>query len=220
MTALAQERPACSKQIGLHGTVRVVAIAAVLDHGLVLPQVRPALFLVALIAVVVEGGLHQHGLAAAAVRVVAVRAGGLAFQYRVSRWQAKLSLLTSMAAGAVVQLALCGQHRISRGVAVMAAGAGEVFLLVDATQPEHLVFLLVAGQASAIGGLGGRCPFRAKAYVRWIAGGPALVILADTVTTDAAGSAAAFKIAVWCSKDGVDGLIGGVPVTHQATRLG
>ncbi len=191
-----------------------MAIAAVLYDWLMLPEMRSALFLVALIAIVVDRGGSKHGFGAGAVRVMAVGARGFAFQNGMARGQSKLSLLSRVATGAIVQLSVRGQHGVTGSVAVVAATAGQVFLLVDAAQPKHLGFFLVAGQTGGVTLLRRRVPFGAEAHIWRILGRAPLMRVTSAVTAHAASSAAARELTVGGFKYGMYGLIGRVPMAH------
>ena len=91
---------------------------------------------------------------------------------------------------------------------VVTVRAGEILLLVCTAQPEHLAFLLVAGQADAVGVRGGQRPLRPKTLVRRVAGGPALMVRAHAMTAHAAGRAAAVQITVGRFENRVNRFIG------------
>ena len=82
---LAQKGPTCGQQAGVHRTVWFVTGAAIFSYRWVIPQVWTALVVVTAVAVVIQGRLYQVRLAGAAVWIVAVDAGGLAFEYRMAR---------------------------------------------------------------------------------------------------------------------------------------
>src|SRR5215510_608026 len=79
---LAQARPRHLQHEVVHRAVRIVAIRAVLTHRRVLEQERTALLGMALVASVVGRCVAQQGLRVAAMGVMAVGAGHLAFAQR------------------------------------------------------------------------------------------------------------------------------------------
>src|ERR1700694_4304315 len=71
MALLAQAGTRDLQQEVVDRAVRIVAVQAVLANGRMLPQERPALLRVTLVAIVVDGGFLEQSLRVAAVRVVA-----------------------------------------------------------------------------------------------------------------------------------------------------
>ena len=136
VTLLAQEGAAGGQQAGLHRTVRVVAVAAILDDRLVFPQVGPALLLVALVAVVVQGGRGQHRFGAGAVGVVAIVTAGAALGDGVARGQFQFCAHAAVAIQALGLRRAGIQRQVIGLVGIVAVGAGKVFLLVGTTGPE------------------------------------------------------------------------------------
>ena len=74
-----------------------MAVGAVLNDGCVLPQERSALFRVAGVAGLGNGVLHHQARAGRTMRVVAVGAGDLAIEDRMSREAMKLGALILVA---------------------------------------------------------------------------------------------------------------------------
>jgi hypothetical protein len=84
---LAQEWPTGGQQPVVHGTVGTVTQAAILGCGRVFEQERPALLGVAGVAGVVERRFDQRRFGGRTMRIVAVDAGGSAFEDWMSRTQ-------------------------------------------------------------------------------------------------------------------------------------
>jgi len=72
---LAQVGLACNQQVFIIGTMGCVAVGAIFLYRGVLPQERPALFSVAVIALFVDRVANQVSRSGAAVGIVAVGAG-------------------------------------------------------------------------------------------------------------------------------------------------
>ena len=85
VTLLTQEGCPGSQQRVVNGTVRPVALPAVLGSRRVFEEVGAALLGVTVVAAVVQCRLNEHGFRTAAVRIVAVDTGGTPFIYRVAR---------------------------------------------------------------------------------------------------------------------------------------
>ena len=148
VTLLAQGGAAGREQALVDCAVGAVAEAAVLGRRRVLPQERSALFLVALLAAVIDGGLVQAGVPEAAMGIVAVAAGGLALGYGMAGGQQQFRLYPRVASEAGL-LRPGGQCRVLLPVAVVATVAGHAFALVFTTGPVQGAAAAVAAETAA-----------------------------------------------------------------------
>jgi hypothetical protein len=198
--------------------VRCVTGAAVFGDRCVLPQVWAALFIVTAIALIIQRGLLQRIIRAAAMGVVTIGAGSLPLQYGVTRWQSQFSLLAGVAGKAGVQFTAALHHGIALAVAVVTAGAGHLLLLVHTTHPEHLV-LFMAPQTNAIGLVRGLSPARTETLRGSVVGWIVHVCFAAAMAADTGCGAATIKLAMGRLENGVYRRITTDRVTTQATRL-
>src|SRR5215470_10313509 len=143
---LAQPRPRDLQQEVVDRTVRIMAVQAVLAHRGMLPQERAALFRMALVAIVVNGGLVQKSFAVGAMGIVAARARHLAFANRHVRRAPDFRALVLVTLETRVHLGQLGQLELGRDVGHdgMAIGAGKVARLVRAAAPQRPLSLFVA----------------------------------------------------------------------------
>ncbi len=135
VTALAEEGRAHLEQRRLRGTVRLVTVAAVLRHRLMLPQERPAVFGMAARAGFIDGVLHQLRRRRRTMRRMTGGAGHLAFPQGMMRRLEQIGVLGLMTGGADFDLTRRGQHRILRLVQRMAACACHIVSGVRARCP-------------------------------------------------------------------------------------
>ena len=117
------------------GTVRGVAVSAILNNGCMLPQERAALFRVAGVAGLRDGVLHHQPRPGGTVRVVAVGAGDFPFEDGMSREAMKLGTLVLMATEAHFRLSELVQHLLVRVVHLMAVCASYALPLMRAARP-------------------------------------------------------------------------------------
>ncbi len=143
-----------------------MAVGAILGDRLVLPKEWSAQFLVAAQAVVIDRDLVQVCAGAGAMGVVAIRAGGLAFQNRVSRWQAHLRLHPLVAVQAHVHAHLAIASGVALLMGIMAAVAGQSLDFVLAARPHQVLAAFVAAQAGAAALLRGTEPAGSEAGIR------------------------------------------------------
>ena len=157
---MAQERRAHLQHAFHHRTVRLVANRAFLGGRLVVMHERSALFGMALEAGIAHViALHQTR-ADRTMRVMAIRAGNLAFQDGVMRGAVDLGTLVLVAGKADFKLGCLGQDFILGGVHRVAVGAGDVVTLVGASRPVRSVRVtLVTSDARCTLGFGGDAAF-------------------------------------------------------------
>lgn len=152
VAALAQPRPRDHQQVLVDGAVRIMTVQAVLAHGQVLEQKRPALLGVALVASVIDRSRSQHFIGEAAVRIMTVRTHHFAFARRHVRRakQLRAPILVALEAGVGFkrrfQLELA-RHCFHNG---MTSGAGETTRLVRASVPIGPVAALMAAEANCV----------------------------------------------------------------------
>lgn len=115
-----------------------------------LPQVRPALFGMALLAGIIHGFTREIGRDAVAMQAVAAAAVHLAFHQRMCECFPRLAALPLMAVVTDLLLRRRLQYRITRRVTVVTVGASNVVFAVRPTMPGKTLFALVAVQAHAI----------------------------------------------------------------------
>src|SRR6516162_2619315 len=149
---LAQTRPRDLQQEVVDRAVRIVAVEAALAHRSMFPQERAALLRVALVAIVVNGGLVQKSLAVGPMRIVAGRARHLAFANRHVRRAPDFRALVLVTLETRVHLGQLGQLELGRHVGHdgVAIGAGEPARLMRAAAPQRAPSLLVALQADCV----------------------------------------------------------------------
>ena len=137
VTLLAKTWPRDPEHEVVDRAVRLVAVHAVLAHRRMLPQERAALLRMALVAIVVDGGLVQKSLAVGAMRIVAGRARHLAFANRHVRRAPDFRALVLVALEARVHLGQLGQLELGRHVRHdrVAIRAGEVARFMRAAAP-------------------------------------------------------------------------------------
>src|ERR1019366_4979913 len=158
MALLAKPRTRHLQHLLVGRAVRVVAVRAAFDDGVVLPEVGTALLHVAGVAGLVGRARDEELLVRGAVRVVARRAFHFPLRDRHVRVVRLLRHLGRVAAGArrhhVVLLQVRAlRFRMHHGVAV---GAGHVAALVRASLPKRARRLLVALQAGGVALRNGR----------------------------------------------------------------
>src|SRR6185295_606055 len=156
VAALAEERRAGLEQAVVHRAVRVMADHAVFLDRLMGAHERPALLHVAGVAGLVDAVADQLLLAGAAVGVVAVGAGDLALERRVTRLAADLGALLLVAGEAHFGLVALVARAVVAGVDLVAAGAGDVARGMHAARPVDALAALVAGEAGLAARLGRR----------------------------------------------------------------
>jgi hypothetical protein len=148
---LAQEWRARLQQVFHHGAVRIVAVAAILGHRLVLVDKRAALFRVAVVAGVVDAVASQQLRPDRTVRLVAVGAAHLALGQRVMRGLVEFVALLLVAGEADHGLGPFVAHPVVGRVQLMARGAGNVRGLVGTAVPVRaLGIVLMAGEAGKV----------------------------------------------------------------------
>lgn len=187
----------------------------VLGHRRMLPKERPAKLLVTIEAVIVEGHLAQGAVAETAVGIVAVAAGGFALRDGMSGRQLQLRANRRMTAQALPLGGAMVEGEVAPAVGIVAAVAGNVFLLVRTASPQQLVAPLVATQALivALCRLGG--PAWAEAHVGRYPRASAVVFLTGAVAGGTGGRAAAVERTVNSIEYGV-GSGGGIVVAVEA----
>src|SRR3972149_5051565 len=134
------------------GPVRVMAVRAVLPYGRVLPEERPPLLGVALVAGLVYRGCLQEARPGPSVRVVAARAVHEPLTQRHVRRTLELRppLPVALETGHLRVLVYGGGFRRPPLHDVMALGAGDVGHVVGAAPPVHPYALLVALEADPV----------------------------------------------------------------------
>ena len=133
VTLLAQHGRARLQQRRHTRSVRRVAVGAVLNDGGMLPQEWAALLGVAGVAGFSDGVLDHQPRSRGSVRVVAVRAGDLAFEDRMPGEAMKLGALVLVATEADFRLSKLVQHLLFGIMHFMAIRAGHALLFVCAT---------------------------------------------------------------------------------------
>ena len=137
------------------GAVRPVTVRAAVADGEMLPQERPALVRMALVASVVDGCFLQQRLRGeAAVRIVAIGARHLAFTLRHMRGTPimRLPVFMTLEAGSRLGLEFHGvlqRHPLHHRMTV---GAGYPARFMRAAVPIGAVTVLVAAQADGVVG--------------------------------------------------------------------
>jgi len=171
MTLQAESRLADDKQTLVRRTVRRVALQAVLIHRRVLIGKGPLILGMALEAELVCIRRGQIVARTAAMGIVAIHAGHLAFADRVMIGQAALCLLFLMALQALVVQRGAGLQRPPLSAASfgsmdrMTAAAFEALCGMSAGKPvPHVIGLGVAAQAGTVG-LFGRAILKADDLV-------------------------------------------------------
>src|SRR5215472_3463511 len=153
MTFGTQSRPRYLQHVFVVAAVRIMAAQAVFPHRRVLEQERAALLSVAFVTGVVDGVFPQQRFGrAAAVRIVTVRTGDLAFAQRHVRRAEDLgaSVLVTLETGVHLDLGL--QRRLARYRSHdgMAFGARNGPGFVRAAHPVGSLSALVASEADRI----------------------------------------------------------------------
>ena len=146
---LAQERSTRLQQRRNVGTVRRMAVGAILGCGLVFPQEGSAFFRMAGEASFNHRGLLQHLGTGRTVRIVAVGADDLARINRVSGYLVGVSALILVAGEANFGLRLPVAYFIHWSVYFVAIVAGHLIVIVLATIPVGAIGTLVTAQALA-----------------------------------------------------------------------
>src|SRR4029450_7153486 len=118
--------------------VRVVAVRAALEYGLMVPQEGAPLFRVAGEAVVVQRVFLEQRRRDRAVRIVARGAGHLPLAHRHVRAPHRLRALLQMTGAAGLDLVVLGELMLRRDVLHqrVAVGTGHIARLVTAPLPE------------------------------------------------------------------------------------
>src|SRR5262252_5540913 len=180
MAGIAYARHPHLEQLRVAGTVRFMAVRAVLHHGRVFPQERAAPFCVATQTILVHSGLPKLTGIGSSVRVMATRAGYFAFPIRHVRGALQLRpahLMTTKAEFRLrffqalvfrkrcVKSCLGGQRGTIFLMRPMAVYAGHGPRLVRAAPPEQLVLARVALQTRGV--LLGRCIPRVFSKTNW-----------------------------------------------------
>lgn len=166
MAFLAQPRGALFQQGRVVGTVRCMAIGAIIKHGRMLPEERAALLGMAGIASFIGGIFNQQFWPGRTVGIVTFRTGSLANQDGVSREQMDFRPLRLMASEADIRLADSLQHLVFGHMGSMAVAARHALHLVLAAAPMGAQAALMTSDAFLILGGCGRWligfGFRAK----------------------------------------------------------
>jgi len=149
---IAEPRPRHFQHVLVDRAVRVVAVQAILAHRRVLEQERPALFGMTLVASVIDRIGAQHRLGEAAMRIMAIRAGDLAFSDRHVCRPQNLSTLILMALEAGVGLEWCFQREACRHVRHnrVTIATGDAALFMHAALPIGSLAALVAVQTDRV----------------------------------------------------------------------
>ena len=161
----------------------------------------------------------QVGLTQATVGVVTVGAGGFALGDGVSGGQAQLRAYLLVAIEADLLRLQASGVQITLTVQVVAAIAAEVFLLVLAAAPKHLIAFFMTALATGAARVGVCRPAWAEAHIRRGVGGRVQVALAGSVTGATAGVAATGQIPVYGVVYSVYGHVGTGCMTIQALCL-
>ena len=130
--------------------MRVVAIAAILDHRRMLPNQRATLLGMAREAGLVDGRTDQQPIGIAAVRLVAVGAAHLPLAYRMSRGLHEMRLDIGVAGITRFGLRALVEHRILNRMRVVAVGAGDRVDIMRAAGPLLADVTLMALQAHGV----------------------------------------------------------------------
>ena len=144
---LAQERWPRFQQRREVGAVRRMAIGAVFDRRLMLPEKRAALIGVTLPAGFVDRVRLEQLRSGGAVRIVAVRADHFSGIERVRRNLQGIGPLFLVAGEALLLLRSARQQRVRRRVNRVAAVAGHAVRLMLSAVPARSIGALVAAQA-------------------------------------------------------------------------
>ena len=149
MAGLAQIRWPNLQKICLSRTMRIVAVGAIFTHRGVFPQEGTALFRMATITGLIDGGrFQQTGAFASTVRVVALCTFFRAIPARHHRIAGMAQLCTS---GLMTSKTNARTYRIADGMQAMAIGATHPAHLVRTAQPTGVDFVVfVAAQAGAV----------------------------------------------------------------------
>ena len=130
--------------------MRRVAGGAVLSNRLMLPQEGAASFGMAVIARLVGGELLLRLGAWAAMRIVAIRAGNLAFTHRMMRWHEAFRPLFGVAGKAFFRLCRLCKNGVFGHVERMAVSTRDVVVLMLTALPVHSQPILMTGQTNLI----------------------------------------------------------------------
>ena len=150
VTTLAEQWPSLGQHTGMVRSMRCVAQAAVFTDRRMFPQERAALLGVALVTGVVQrlpDEIRCDGIAVSAVTGSAIH---LALEKRVRKGLQGFAALELMAIVANGGLRGRLQHGVSRGVARVTVGAGDVIVTVRAAVPAETDVTFVTTQAHGV----------------------------------------------------------------------
>ena len=150
MAALAQHRTAHRKHARVIRAVRVVAVAAILGDRCMFPEIRAALFGMAVEAGVVQRLLGKLPLARITVSAVTAAAVHFTLAYRMRIGLQRLRALLLMALKANFGLRRGHQDRITGRVAGMTVGTRNVVHVVIVAVPTKASVRIVAAEAGSI----------------------------------------------------------------------
>lgn len=150
MTLLAKQWRPVDQQIGIHRTMRLMAIQAVFLDRRMLPQERTPLRRMALVTGLVDRVLFQQHRTEGTVRIVAGATGQLRRGHRMMGELREISPYGLVAAVTYLRLGRSFQSRIVFGVDRMATDAGQSLALMNAAMPRHSLGILVACEANGI----------------------------------------------------------------------
>ena len=190
--------------------------AAVFSGGRMLKQIGPALFRVALVTGVVQRRFYQGELGARAMAVVTVATGCATFFDRMTRRQIGLGALAGVTLIAGICLGALVQYRVVLNMHLVAAGAGQIFIIVHTAGPQYLFSAAVTVGAAGDLFLGSGWPPRAITDARGYFERFAAVTIAVTMTTDTTAITALTDAPMTGLQDGVDRMIGTGGVTTKA----
>ena len=110
--------------------MRVMTIATIVLHRLVLEQERTAFLGMAVVAGLVDGSLDQHVITLGTVGIVAIGAHHLAFAHRVARKLVQVGFLISVTTHASVHLRLAVEDLVFAFVHLVTIIAGNILSLI------------------------------------------------------------------------------------------
>lgn len=189
-----------------NGAVRVVAIRAILADRLVVMHEGAALLSMAL----VTGFDHRVALhqlrAGRAMRIMAIRAGNLAFQDGVMRGTVYLGALLLVAGEADFELGCLAEDFIFRDMHRVAVGAADIATLVGASRPVRSIRItLVTSDARSNLAFGTRAALGLENHIRpWTVGDTFRFVDVPVAISVAAGACRRAPVshrAVFCLAD-------------------
>jgi len=169
VTLLTQQRRTLPQQRRMHGPVGRVTQAAVLGHGRVLPQKRPALLGMTGETRVVDGRSQQRVLATAAVRRMALRARHALVANRMRECHRALRALPLMTAEAHLRLLASIEHAIAARMYRVTARTRDLIERMRAAMPRGAGVARVAAETHGILILGRHGTLRTEGQNRRLA---------------------------------------------------